>query len=66
MVSRTFEGKHTTRFIIEMHLEASNRWQRSSNDGLTGFFSTRAEAQARLSPENDYTSQGIKYRVRQK
>ena len=64
MTSRTAEGKHTTRFIIE--LKIFNKFVRSANDGLRGFFATREEAQAALDPEKGLASEGLTYRVRQK
>ena len=64
MASRTAEGKHTTRFIIEF--KYGNDWVRSINDGLTGHFPTREAAQAALDPEKGLASEGLTYRVRQK
>jgi hypothetical protein len=64
--SRTAEGKHTPRFIIEVYMEASQRWVRSSNDGITGYFATRDDAQFALSHTLGYASTDLKYRVRQK
>ena len=62
MVSRTLEGKHTKRFIIEV--KAERTWFRSLNPGLQGFFPTREEANAALT--EDSKSIGCTYRVRQK
>ena len=64
MVSRTAEGKHTKRFIIEFFSEVSQKYQRSGNTGHDKAFSTREEAQAALTPES--TADGFKYRIRQK
>jgi hypothetical protein len=67
MASRTLEGKHSTRFIIEVKGsdgEGKMSWQRSRNFGLQGFFSTRAEATTALAAGDQ--SDGMKYRVRQK
>ena len=36
MASRTAEGKHTTRFIIEVKGYEGLVWTRSDNDGLRG------------------------------
>jgi hypothetical protein len=63
MQSRTAEGKHTKRFIIEVeHL--SGEWQRSINEGLQGFYSTREAAQAALTVGTK--SENLTYRIRQK
>ena len=48
MTSRTAEGKHTTRFIIEVQGVEDGIWVRSGNDGLTGHFPTREAAQSAL------------------
>ena len=66
MTSRTAEGKHTTRFIIEVQGGDDGIWVRSVNDGLTGHFPTRKAAQAALDPEKGLASEGVTYRVRQK
>ena len=64
MASRTAEGKHTTRFIIEVQYGNDGIWERSDNDGLTGHFPTREAAQSAL--DTGYKSKGLIYRVRQK
>ena len=65
MTSRTPEGKHTKRFIIEVKIPSlGNKFTRSSNFGHTGFFETREAAQSALTPES--TADGFTYRVRQK
>ena len=64
MTSRTAEGKHTKRFIIELK-NFDGKWIRSGNFGLSGFFATREEAQAALNVPNA-ASTGSKYRVRMK
>ena len=66
MASRTAEGKHTTRFIVEVQVGKDSVWVRSANDGLTGHFPTRKAAQAALDPEKGLASEGVTYRVRQK
>jgi hypothetical protein len=43
MASRTPEGKHTKRFIIEFQL--FGEWVRSGNTGIAGFFETRVEGE---------------------
>lgn len=63
MTSRTPEGKHTKRFIIEMFLPGSKQWLRSGNEGITGFFNTREEADSALTVHG---SPNVKYRVRMK
>jgi hypothetical protein len=60
MVSRTFEGKHTTRFIIEIK-DVEGKYFRSHQ--LNGFYPTRAEAQAAIDEQGN---KAITYRVRQK
>lgn len=62
MASRTAEGKHTTRFIIEVRY--GNDWVRSINDGLTGHFPTREAAQSALGAGDK--TEGLNYRIRQK
>ena len=62
MASRTAEGKHTTRFIIEVRY--GNDWVRSINDGLTGHFPTREAAQAAL--DTGDKAKCLVYRIRQK
>lgn len=62
MKSRTAEGKHTPRFIVQFTSEGGNIY-RSGNRGLRGFFATRKAAQAAIAT---YGSQGIDYKVRQK
>ena len=64
MQSRTLEGKHTKRFIIEYRF--LGKWNRSANDGLEGFFATREEAQAAIDPTKGLISDTLDYRVRQK
>jgi hypothetical protein len=66
MTSRTPEGKHTKRFIIEFKNPDENKYSRSCNRGLSGFFYTREEAQAALAPEKDLATENLTYRVRQK
>ena len=66
MQSRTLEGKHTKRFIIEYKNLLNGKWQRSGNDGLGGFFATREEAQAAIDPAKELISDTLVYRVRQK
>ena len=63
MTSRTAEGKHTTRFIIEVSGD-EGIWLRSGNDGLTGHFPTREAAQSALDAGDK--SEGLVYRIRQK
>ena len=60
MVSRTFEGRHTTRFIIEFK-NANGKYFRSHQ--LHQFYPTREEAQAVIDTKGDLS---ITYRVRQK
>ena len=60
MASRTAEGKHTTRFIVEVQVGKDSVWVRSANDGLTGHFPTRKAAQAALDPER-VSSEGLTY-----
>ena len=64
MQSRTPEGKHTTRFIIEVQGGDDGIWVRSVNDGLTGHFPTREAAQSAL--DTGDKSEGLVYRIRQK
>lgn len=64
MKSRTEDGKHTKRFIIEYFSPVINEYRHSGNDGHEGFFETREAAQAALTPES--TNDGFKYRIRQK
>ena len=68
MQSRTLEGKHTKRFIIEYKdpVYGNGKWNRSENDGLEGFFATREEAQAAIDPAKGLISDTLDYRVRQK
>ena len=54
--------QHEKRFIIEV--KGVERWFRSGNFGLTGFFATRKEANKALA--NGYKSGGMEYRVRMK
>jgi hypothetical protein len=61
MKSRTADGKHTKRFIVELKVDGG--WIRSGNAGLTGFFPTREEAQAAVL---EHGSGGVTYKVRQK
>lgn len=65
MASRTADGKHVTRFIIMVKSDGGE-YCRSGNDGLSGFFLTREEAQAALDPQKGLTSEGLTYKVRQK
>ena len=65
MASRTAEGKHTTRFIIEVRYYGNDGiWVRSGNDGLTGHFPTREAAQSAL--DTGDKSEDLVYRIRQK
>jgi len=64
--SRTAEGKHTKRFIIEVQSSSTGKWHRSVNDGLTGYFATREEALAAIDPNEGLASSILAYRVRQK
>jgi hypothetical protein len=68
MVSRTAEGKHTKRFIVEVFHTVFNTWKRSRNDVVSGFFPTRKEAQAAIDSGlyTGRTLKYLKYRVRQK
>ena len=64
MSSRTAEGKHTTRFIIEIKGEGG-KWTRSAapND----FYTTREDAQAAIANHiASGSGVGLKFRVRQK
>jgi len=54
--------QHEKRFIIEYKPEGY-KWTRSGNYGHTGFFLTKEEAQAALTPES--TGDGFAYRVRE-
>jgi hypothetical protein len=65
MVSRTAEGKHTKRFIVEVFRIMFDKWERSGNYVISGFFPTREEAQTAID-SGLYTSENLKYRVRQK
>ena len=62
MHSRTAEGKHTKRFIIEV--KQDDGWHRSVNEGLEGFHPTRESAQAALAVGTK--SEILPYRIRQK
>jgi len=65
MVSRTADGKHTKRFIIEYFSGGYyGKWIRSGNMGHSKAFASKEEAQAALTPES--TADGFKYRIRQK
>jgi hypothetical protein len=61
MKSRTAEGKHTPRFIVQYTTERGT--YRSGNERLSGSFDTRKAAQAAIAT---YGSQGLDYKVRQK
>ncbi len=61
MASRTADGKHTPRFIVEFTTELST--YRSGNGGLTGHFLTREAAEAAIKAHG---STGVAYKVRQK
>jgi hypothetical protein len=63
--SRTAEGKHTKRFIVEFSYN-DGTWQRSGNTGISGFFPTREEAEEAIKPKHDNISHTFQYRVRQK
>ena len=65
MTSRTPEGKHTKRFIIEVANGENGKFNRSVNPGLTGFFATRGEAEAALANTTSKSTL-FPYRVRQK
>jgi hypothetical protein len=56
--------QHEKRYIIEFFLDEENKWLRSGNDGLTGFFATRKEAAKAL--RNGTKSETLEYHVRQK
>jgi len=65
MASRTFEGKHTTRFIIEIKSDADGKYFRSL--ALNGFYATREEGQvAILNHIANGGGVGLKFRVRMK
>jgi hypothetical protein len=68
MKSRTAEGKHTPRFIVEYasgpEACSGQIWRHSHNSGHEGFFETREDAQAALTPAS--IADGFKYRIRQK
>jgi len=64
MASRTPEGKHTKRFIIEYYSEVNQKWVRSHNEGHPKPFATREVAQAAFTPES--TDDGFNYRIRMK
>jgi hypothetical protein len=57
------DGRHPTRFIVEVFDEIDGKWNRSRNLGIDGFFKTREEATEAM---NKYKSEGMKYRVRMK
>lgn len=61
MKSRTEDGKHTPRFIVEVVLEDKSTFR---SIGVPEAFPTRAEAQAAIDAK-DYKG-GLVYRVRQK
>lgn len=63
MASRTPEGKHTPRFIVQYKSELDKTTYRSGNSGLSGHFPTRELAQAAI---KEFGSEGINYTVRQK
>jgi hypothetical protein len=63
MKSRTADGKHTKRFIVEYFDDLDNTWVRSGNTGISGAFATREEAQAAMVASR---SDLLKYHVRQK
>jgi hypothetical protein len=56
--------QHEKRYIIEVFMEEENKWVRSGNRGLTGFFATRKEAAKAL--RNGTKSANLEYHVRQK
>lgn len=62
MQSRTAEGKHTKRFIVEFK-SYDGVWTRSGNDNIYGFFTTREEAQTAMEENKNIDMQ---YRVRMK
>jgi hypothetical protein len=64
MTSRTPEGKHTKRFIIEAKSLVTGKWFRSGNPGLENFYTTREDAKTALS--NGVQSRDVPYRIRQK
>jgi hypothetical protein len=64
MVSRTSEGKHTKRFIIEYYSSYDGKYVRSVNGNHLQPFPTRKAARRELTPAS--TADGFKYRIRQK
>ena len=60
MASRTAEGKHTKRFIIERQLGDESGWTRSGD--YPDFYETKESAQAVINGNTN----GCTYRVRQK
>jgi hypothetical protein len=61
ITAEKLEQMETKRFIIEYF---SHRWKHSHNSGHEGFFETREDAQAALTPAS--TNDGFRYRIRQK
>lgn len=66
MTSRTSEGKHSTRFIIEVKDDTLNKFFRTGREGISGFYSTREEAADAINIGKGFDPQGMTYRVRQK
>jgi hypothetical protein len=56
--------QHEKRYIIEVFMYGENKWVRSGNRGLTGFFATR-EGAAKALRDGD-KSVNKEYHVRQK
>lgn len=63
MKSRTADGKHTKRFIVLVKADFENKYSRSSNNVIEGFFATKEKA---LKAVKLYGSTGLTYKVRQK
>lgn len=61
MKSRTEDGKHTPRFIVQFKTVLNT--YRSNNDGLKQAFATREDAQAAI---DVYGSPNVSYKIRQK
>jgi hypothetical protein len=55
--------KYEKRYIIEVFLDGANKWVRSGNRGLNGFFATRKEAEKALRYGK---TEPLAYHVRQK
>jgi len=57
------DGRHPIRFIVEYFYTFYNKWHRSGNYGIDGFFKTRKKATTAMGKYKS-TSNGLKYRVR--